>query len=126
ACSWVNNWIPSIRVTRLSAHRDRSGDFARAFRIYARLVLYAHPLVRSECLDGPLSTKAPDAGVLFTAERTVGQIIDGLVVDVRHAAFHALRESRAPMQIAREDTPRQALFPCRWPCTGRPSRRAPG
>src|SRR6476619_5570434 len=58
---------------------------------------------------GAPAVVSAEAAVLFAAEGTVRQVVDRRVVDLRHPGLHALGETVAPLDIAREDSRGQAV-----------------
>jgi hypothetical protein len=81
---------------------------ARPFRNPAG-VLFALMLLRGERLDGPCAAESSNAGVLFAAERIVGEIVDRLIVNVRHAGFQPFGETRASLGVACKNRTRKAV-----------------
>ena len=75
----------------------------------ARHVLDRYPLIRRECIDRPTAVETPDARVLFAAKRTERQIVDWLIVDVRHPGLDLTREPCAALEVTREDGARQSI-----------------
>lgn len=73
-------------------------------------MLYADPMIRGELLDDPISAEAAKTTVLFASEWTVRQIVDGLIVDVRHAGFHLKSDPHPSLDIPGEHGARQAVL----------------
>src|SRR4029453_383858 len=81
----------------------RAGAAVMSERIRHGFVLDRDPVHRGEFLHRPPAIVSAQAAVLFTAEGTVRQVVDGRVVHVRHPGVHTLREPVATLEIARED-----------------------
>ena len=73
-------------------------------------MLQRHPVIGSKGLDGPRAAESSDAGVLFAAERIVGEIVDRLIVDVRHAGFQPFGETRASLGVPCKNRTRKAVL----------------
>ena len=73
-------------------------------------MLDGDPVVGCERFDCPSAAEPPDPGILFAAERVVGKVVHGLVVDVRHAGFEPSGEAHSSLEIAREHRTGKAVF----------------
>lgn len=67
-------------------------------------------MVCRKLLNGPIPTKTTEPAVLLAAERTIRQIIDGLIIHVRHAGLYLQRDPYPPLDISGEHGARQAVL----------------
>src|SRR3954467_13836208 len=101
--------VAGTRRARWWVALRRAGAVATSEWIRHGFVLDGDPVHCGELLDRPPAVVSAETAVLFTAEGTVRQVVDGRVVHVRHPGLHTLRETVAALDIAREDSGGQAV-----------------
>lgn len=55
-------------------------------------MLHGDPLRGRKLFDDPVAAKTPEPAVLLAAERVIGEIVHGLVMEVSHAHLHLERK----------------------------------